>query len=354
MKEKKAKRKNSIFSIYNYVIFFLTISFLVTCCFLLFLTSMELDPGLVRKSAGITFVNVLFLSLLCTLVDGIRRKFTVKRPVKRILEATEKLTQGDFSVRIKPFHPFERMNEFDVIIENFNKMAQELSGIEMLRTDFIANVSHELKTPLAVIQNYSTMLQNPAIPNEKQIEYAKSITDATRRLTDLITNILKLNKLENQQIFPDIKRYDLGEQLCECLLAFENTWEKKELNIETDIQEDIMIAADRELLCLVWNNLFSNAMKFTHAGGSVCVHLKQKDDYAVVMVADNGCGMTAEVGQHIFDKFYQGDKSHAVQGNGLGLALVRRVVDIVGAELSVDSTLGKGSTFIIKLRREGA
>jgi signal transduction histidine kinase len=285
------------------------------------------------------------------LFDGIRRKFTMERPMKSILEATDRITQGNFSTHIQPFHEVGNKNEFDVIIDNINKMAKELSGIETLRTDFIANVSHELKTPLSVMQNYSTMLQNPALTEEIRIEYAKTIALATRRLSSLITNILKLNKLENQQFFLDIKKFNLGEQLCECLLGFEDIWEKKNLEIYSDIDEDIMIKADAELLTLVWNNLFSNAMKFTNPNGSVAVSLKTDEKFAVVKVSDTGCGISPEVGQHIFEKFYQGDTSHATQGNGLGLALVKRVVDIIGGEIFVESKLGEGSTFIVKLRR---
>ena len=230
-------------------------------------------------------------------------------------------------------------------------MAEELSGIETLRTDFIANVSHELKTPLAVIQNYGTMLQAPGLSDEERAEYAKAVTDSSRRLADLITNILKLNRLENQQIYPEKKVYNLGEQLCECLLNFERVWEEKSIEIDTDIEEDVLIKSDPELLTLVWNNLFSNAMKFTDIGGKVFLSLKTDGEFAVVRVSDTGCGISPEIGRHIFEKFYQGDTSHATQGNGLGLALVKRVADIVGGDISVSSELGKGSTFTVKLRR---
>ena len=343
--------KNSLFSLKNYLVFFLLISFVVTCCFLLFLNFMDVRFSDVRGSAFATFGNVLFLSLCCTLIDGIRRKLTIEQPVKRILEATRRITAGDFTVRITPTHDLGRQNEFDIIGENISKMAEELSNVETLRTDFIANVSHELKTPLAIIQNYGTMLQDPSLSGEQQVEYAKTVTEASRRLSDLITNILKLNKLESQQIFPDDTEYNLGEQLCECLLGFEDAWEKKEMEIETDIDEDVTIHAESELLTHVWNNLFSNAIKFTPNGGKVTVSLKTEGSDAVVRVSDTGCGMSAETGAHIFEKFYQGDKSHAMQGNGLGLALVKRVIDIFGGEISVNSTEGVGSTFTVRLRK---
>ncbi len=169
-------------------------------------------------------------------------------------------------------------------------------------------------------------------------------------MSELITNILKLNKLENQQIFPEAKPYDLGEQLRECLLGFEDMWGKKNLVISTDIADDIIIQTDGELLSLVWNNLFSNAVKFSEPDGEISVSLKRSHGDVIVKVTDTGCGMASEVGRHIFEKFYQGDSSHAMQGNGLGLALVKRVVDIVGGEISVESAVGRGSTFTVMLQ----
>jgi len=199
--------------------------------------------------------------------------------------------------------------------------------------------------------NYATMLQKPGISEEDRVEYAKAISHSSRRLAALITNILKLNKLENQQIFPQLDEYDLGEQLCENLLQFEDIWEKKNLNIETDIEDDVRIRSDAELLSLVWNNLISNAVKFTSEGGTIGVSLKTEGNLVIVSVSDTGCGIRPEVGQHIFEKFYQGDTSHATQGNGLGLALVKRVVDILNGEISVQSVYGQGSTFTVKFRR---
>lgn len=201
------------------------------------------------------------------------------------------------------------------------------------------------------MRNYGTMLRQPDLPEEKRIEYAKAITDASHRLADLISNILKLSKLENQQIFPAAESYDLVAQLCECLLGFEELWEKKELEIETDIADGVMVKSDSEMMSLVWSNLFSNAIKFTEPGGRIGLTLQAEEDMAVVRISDTGCGISREVGAHMFDKFYQGDTSHAAQGNGLGLALVKRVIDITGSALDVESEVGKGSVFTIKMRR---
>ena len=334
----------------KFLMFFVLISFVVTCSFLLFLSGTEYTEQQIRNSALYTFLNVIFITVIFWLIDMIRRKITVQRPVKRIVDGLEKITGGDFSQKIQPLQNVSDFNQFNVIIDSINKMTDELAGVETLRTDFIANVSHELKTPLAVIQNYGTMLQGPDLSEKERLEYAKAITAASKNLASLITNILKLNKLENQQIYPDSKPYNLSEQLCACLLSFEEQWEEKNIEIQTDIDEDIIINADSELLSPVWNNLFSNAMKFTESGGKVSVSLKQYGNVTAVSVEDSGCGMDAETGRHIFEKFYQGDTSHASKGNGLGLALVKRVIDIMNGEISVQSELGKGSVFTVRLR----
>ena len=353
------KTQQVLFSLRRYFTFFLLMAFVVTCCMLTFLSLMtnamqlELTEDQIHGAAVLTFGNVILLSLVFTVVDGLRRKFMVERPVKRIISAAEEVMKGNFSVRIKPIHSIDSYDGFDIIIGYINRMTEELSGIETLRTDFIANVSHELKTPLAIIQNYATMLQQANLPEQQRAEYAKAIMDASRRLSVLITNILKLNKLENQQIYPEKTVYDLGEQLCQCLLAFEDIWEEKDIELETDLAEGVLIESDAELMTLVWNNLISNAMKFTEPCGCVTVSLETTEDFAVVRITDTGCGIPPEVGKHIFEKFYQGDTSHATQGNGLGLALVKRVVDIVGGDISVDSEVGKGSSFAVKIRRKG-
>lgn len=341
----------------HYFTFFLMVAFVITCCTMLFVTTMTRSLGVtltaenISAAAKVTFWNVALLSLLFTVIDAVRRRINVQRPVKNITAAAEKMIKGDFSVRIKPRGKIGPDDTFDSIIECFNKMAEELGGVETLRSDFIANVSHEMKTPLAVMQNYGTLLQDPELDEEKRIEYAKGVAEGARRMADMMTNILKLNRLENQQIYPRAEEFDLGEQLCACLLQFETLWERENIEIETDIATDIRVKADEELLSHVWNNLFSNAFKFTPSGGKVSVKLSATERHAIVEVRDTGCGMSPEVGAHIFEKFYQGDSSHSVSGNGLGLALVKRVVDILQGEISVESAVGVGSVFTVKIGR---
>lgn len=353
---KKPTLKDVLGSVSSFLLFFLAVGFIVSCCMMLFVRilvntmDLTITPDNVGAAAKVTFWNVVLITFLFKFADYIRRKIMVERPTKIITEATEKIMSGDFSVRIKPMES-SGMEGFNQIAMAINQMAEELSSVETLRTDFIANVSHEMKTPLAVMQNYGTLLQAPDLSDEKRMEYAKGVTDGSHRMADMMTNILKLNRLENQQIYPQTTEFDLGEQLCECLLQYENVWEKANIEIETDIAEDVKVKADAELLGHVWNNLFSNAFKFTPAGGTVTVSLTATEHHAIVKVTDTGCGMTPEVGAHIFEKFYQGDTSHSVQGNGLGLALVKRVIDIMQGEIGAQSAVGKGSTFTVRIRR---
>ena len=357
MKEEKGYGR-ILHTVSNFFVFFLLVAFVITCSLLLFVSTMQTTIGRpftreeISTAAKATMTNVVLISVGFSVIDALRRKFTVYRPINKITEAASKMIEGDFSVRVEPVSKFIADDKFNEVIECINKMAEELSSVETLRTDFIANVSHEMKTPLAVIENYGKLLQEPALPEEKRLEYAKAISGASRRLADMMTNILKLNRLENQNIYPKTEKYELGEQLCECLLQYEGEWERRNIEIETELCEGVFISGDRELMSLVWNNLFSNAFKFTDDGGKVKLTLSADEKYATVKVSDTGCGMSSEVGAHIFEKFYQADGSRATQGNGLGLALVKRVIDIMQAEISVESVLGEGTSFTVKIRRD--
>ena len=346
------KRKRFVFR--QFITLFSLIAFVTTCCMTLFLNmlarslELTLTEANLKMAAGVTFGNVLLLSLICTIIDSLWHRWSVERPARRIAAAAEKLIRGNFDVRIPTY--FATDESFSEVIACFNRMAEELAGIETLRTDFVSNVSHELKPPLAILQNYATMLSQPNLSDDLRREYAAAILSAASRLSSLVTNILKLNRLENAQIFPEPQRYDLTEQLCHCLLNFEEVLEKKQLNVQTELEEGVVVRADPEIMELVWNNLLSNAVKFTDPGGSIALRLRTQDACAVIEVQDSGCGISPGVGAHIFDKFYQGDTSHATQGNGLGLALVRQAIDISGSEISVQSEVGRGSTFAVRMR----
>ncbi|MGN1277110.1 MAG: ATP-binding protein [Floccifex sp.] len=272
-----------------------------------------------------------------------------EKPVLELRKAAAKVTNGDFSVYVAPFHVIGQQDYLDAMILDFNKMVEELGSIEVLKTDFFSNVSHEIKTPLAVIQNNAELLQKEELSEEKRKECTKIILQSSRRLSNLITNMLKLNKLEKQSIKPAPQKFDLSNQLCECALLFENQWEKKNIEFEADLEDHAIIEADEELLSLVWNNLLSNAIKFTPDGGKVTLSQKTNKNHIMVSICDTGCGMDEKTQKKIFEKFYQGDTSHSTEGNGLGLALVKRILELSEATISVESETGKGSSFTVCL-----
>lgn len=299
-----------------------------------------------------TIVPMLYWGIVAvglTLFTRKKIKSTYEEPLHRLAEATKQVSEGDFSVYVPTVHTADRLDYLDVMILDFNKMVEELGSVETLKTDFVSNVSHEMKTPIAVIKNYAQLMQTGSGTEEERLEYARNIEEAAGRLSSLISNILRLNKLENQRIDPEIERYDLCGQLEECILNFEELWDEKELELEVDMDEKAVIQADKSLMELVWNNLLSNAAKFTGPGGCVAVRQSVSEEYAEVAVTDTGCGMSKESVRHIFDKFYQGDTSHSKEGNGLGLALVRRILILMNGEISVVSEEGKGSTFTVRI-----
>ena len=355
-------KRNVLETVWRFVnralVFFLLIAFVTTCCMMLFMQTMMAETGIeltnshIELAAKLTFLNVILITVTCTVIDTVRRHYTVTVPIRRISEAAQRMIEGDFSVRIKHVGGVGKYDDYNEIIDCINMLASELGSIETLRSDFISSVSHELKTPLAIIKNYAVMLEKNASDEAEKTEYISKISQNCDRLSTLVSNILKLNKLENQQLFLKATEYELGGQICECFLGFEEICDEKELVIETDIEDGIIVKSDPELLALVFNNLFSNAVKFTDKGGKISITLKGEGEYAVVSVADTGCGISSETGKHIFDKFYQGDTSHSQKGNGLGLALVKRVIDIIGAEITVESKINEGSRFTVRLKKE--
>lgn len=258
---------------------------------------------------------------------------------------------GDFSVRVKPFHSENKFDYMDIMFEDFNRMAQELGSTETMKNDFIANVSHEIRTPLTVVNSYASALARGGLSEAEQREYAATIAAASESLSTMVSNILRLNKLENQEITPNAAPYDLTRQLCDCALAHEARWEAKHIDFDAQLEERVMVLADETMMEIVFNNLISNAIKFTEPGGRIVLRQMKDGDDVVVTVADTGCGMDEATLAHIFDKFYQGDTSHSRDGNGLGLALVRRVLEISGGVISVTSAPGEGSEFTVRLPR---
>lgn len=298
--------------------------------------------------AIIVFWIVTAMTFTILTIRQINRRY--RDPIAQFAQATEKVANGDFSVYVSPKHTASGKQDFiDKIFVDFNKMVEELGSIETLKTDFFSNVSHEIKTPLAAIQNYAEILRKDNLTDEQRREYAASIMQSTGKLSTLITNILKLNKLEKQTIRPVPEPYDVCEQLCNSALQFEDLWERKNIEFVADIEDRATIEADESLLEIVWSNILSNAVKFTEPGGTVTLTQTSTNDEIIVTVSDTGCGMSKETTRHIFDKFYQGDTSHSTEGNGLGLALVLRILQLMGGVITVDSALGEGTTFTVRI-----
>lgn len=314
----------------------------------LFYTKIEYREN--YQIALLLIVVIVINALFCSIIDVFRRKIMISRPLEEILDATSELTKGNFKVRLKPNHTYQNYDEFDLIKEDLNKMASELSKSEILKTDFIANVSHEIKTPLAVIQNYAKALENNNLTSDERTKYLKNLQETCKKLNNLVINILKLNKLENQSLEMDITRFNLSNLLVEQIIQFENLIDLKEINLECDIEEDLFINSEKSYLEIVFNNLISNAIKFTNNKGTIYISLKKMHNEYIIKFKDTGCGMDSVTGKHIFDKFYQGDTSHAKEGNGLGLALVKKVIDLIGGTIKVDSEVNVGTTFEIIIK----
>lgn len=304
-------------------------------------------PNLLQVALPILYWTLVAVGLTLFTKWEIRKHY--EKPVLELRKAAEKVANGDFSVYVSPLHTPEKLDYLDAMILDFNKMVEELGSVEVLKTDFFSNVSHEIKTPLAVIHNSAELLQGENLTDAQRREYTQTILHAARRLSNLIVNMLKLSKLEKQAIKPMPEPFDLCAQLSECALQFEDSWEKKDIEFAAELEERAVICGDEELLALVWTNLLSNAIKFTQPGGRVTLTLASDADWATVTVADTGCGMDEETIQHIFDKFYQGDTSHATEGNGLGLPLVRRILELSDGTVAVKSAAGQGSVFTVRL-----
>lgn len=293
-------------------------------------------------------IVIFVVATVSVLVGTVLSKYAGRHPLSAISamsEATKEVAKGNFDVVLDEDSPIEELRD---MAHNFNRMTKELAGTELLRSDFVENVSHEFKTPLSAIEGYATLLQKPGLGGEKRTEYTGKILYNTRRLSTLTSNILLLSRLENQELDIPKETFCLDEQLREVILSQEEGWARKNLELEIDL-ESADCRGNRDLLAHVWQNLLGNAVKFAPERGLVRVLLRREENRLRVSVADTGPGMSGEVQRRVFEKFYQGDPSRASQGNGLGLALAKRVVDLHGGEIAVSSKEGKGTTFTVYL-----
>ena len=295
------------------------------------------------ESRPVTSSFLLILALI-SILAGTALAATVGRlplrPVNGIINAMNRLAAGDFKTRLTFSGPLAKYPIAKELTESFNRMASELESTEMLRSDFINNFSHEFKTPIVSIAGFAKLLKKGALPPDEQTEYLNIIEDESLRLSAMATNVLNLTKIENQSILTDLTEYNLSEQIRTCVLMLEKKWNRKNLDLILDFDE-YSITANEELMKQVWINLIDNAIKFTPDSGCVEITIAEEPETIIVSVINSGSEIPAESMNRIFQKFYQADESHATEGNGIGLAIVQKVAELHGGEVSAESKSGR-------------
>ena len=302
---------------------------------------------LANPFARVLTMPILLAFFITTLAAGMGKGKL--KPINDLVQAMREVSQGDFSVRVDAEDVSGDMGR---LVTSFNDMASELGGLELFRKDFINNFSHEFKTPIVSIKGFARQLERDDLTEEQRREYLDIIISESERLANMSGNVLLLSKLENQTIVTDKTRYRLDEQLRKCILLLEKSWTQKDLELDLDLNE-VEFYGNEEMVQHVWVNLLGNAIKFSPRGGTLGVRLTREGNDAVVTVGDTGPGMDDDTRRRIFEKFYQGDTAHAAEGNGLGLSLVKRIVDLCQGSVDVESAPGQGSAFTVRLPVEG-
>ena len=347
------KSRFSLMIIFTFIVFAV---FLVTVA----ITGLEifiLDKCGVMVNIGIEGVELktmLLFIFLNSLIIGFGVSLGFSRfpitPLNKIIDQTNRLASGDYSVRLKFEKPIAAHPAFEQMSESFNTLAAELENTEMLRSDFINNFSHEFKTPIVSIMGFAKLLRHADLSEKERDEYIGIIEEESRRLSYMAQNVLDLTRVENQAILTDVVEYNVSEQLRSCILLLEHMWEPKEPRWELELGEFVMVA-NEELMRQVWINLLHNAVKFTPVGEKIAVNVEQTAEGTAVSVTNCGEEISLEKREHIFRKFYQADESHSSEGNGVGLAIVKRIVELHGGSVGVRCEAGE-TTFTVSLPHE--
>lgn len=316
----------------------------LTGAIFIFLHGIGLLP---TSGASIFFIPLitLFVSVIVGTSISVVASERVLKPLNQLINATKTIKDGDFSARVEEINTD---NEITELLKRFNLMAEELNNTEIFRNDFINNFSHEFKTPIVSIKGFAKQLQNENLPDEKRKEYTDIIISESDRLSKISSNVLLLSNYENQQIIRDQKEYYLDEQIRNCIILLEKQWTSKNIDINIELEE-IKFYGNEEMLFHLFINLIENSIKYSNENGHVDVILKSLDNYLIFKIKDDGKGMDNNTIRHIFDKFFQEDGSRATKGNGLGLSIVKRIVELYSGEITVDSEIGKGTIFTVKL-----
>ncbi|MGG3803496.1 HAMP domain-containing sensor histidine kinase [Metabacillus fastidiosus] len=290
---------------------------------------------------------LLIFFLLCIFIGPALTAFFSRialNPIRKVIVAIHRVANGDFNTKIN----IKGIGELEELSHSFNKMTQELSGIETLRSDFINNFSHEFKTPIVSLRGFAKLLKENKLTQEERQEYLDIIITESERLAELSTNVLTLAKYENLEIIVDKTPFRLDEQLRKTIILLEPKWSAKDITVNVKLDE-VIYTGKEELTQQIWLNLLDNAIKFSNQGGLITITLENINGVIQFVIQDEGAGMDNQTRAHIFDKFYQGDTSHLKSGYGLGLPLVKRIVNLCGGNISVQSESGKGSIFTIEL-----
>ena len=344
---KDRKRRNPLKSLRMFLIFFVLIVMIITAGFtVLIYTLLEtFFPELTEYATALVAASLLASAIIGTGLAAIVSKWFLS-PLKEVVLATDKIAKGDYKVQLK--ESFDATSDVGMLQRSFNHMARELDSIEMFRKDFINNFSHEFKTPIVSVRGFAHQLQAGGLSHEEEREYIAIIASESDRLAKMATNVLLLSKLENQQIVTEKTHFDLDEQIRTCLVLLEKHWAEKDIELDIDLDRATYYF-NEDMLSEVWINLFGNAIKFTPKGGKISCILRRTETGIRVSIGDTGKGMSPDVLEHIFEKFYQGDQSHSGDGNGIGLTIVSRILELCKGRISVDSSPGIGSVFTVIL-----
>lgn len=290
---------------------------------------------------GNKIITVLNIFIISGILMGTATQKMLK-PIKQINEATKEVASGNFEVELET----KRKDEIAELIKNFNKMVKELKSIEGIQKDFVDNVSHEFKTPISSIQGFAQLLQEDEKSKEERIEYSRIIIEESNRLLNLSNNMLKLSSLQNKELITNKQKIDISEQIKKAIYLLKKNWQEKNIKFNLNLEKKTFYG-DEELIFQVWVNLIENAIKFSNDSGNVDIIMQSYDNKLKVIIKDYGIGI--EDTAKIFDRFYQADESHSQSGFGLGLTIVKRIIELSEGEILIESKKGEGSTFSVIL-----
>lgn len=307
-----------------------------------FLSDPNVNRILVGLKNAVTYGLVIGIAMILVVARGIIK------PIRELTEATKKVANGDFKVNVKT----RRNDEIKELSDNFNIMVKELNSIEYLRKDFVSNISHEFKTPIAAIQGFTKLLANDDLSKEERKEYTDIILEETNRLSNLSSNMIKISKFEHQKIITNRKEYRLDEQIRKAIIMLEEKINQKNIKVTLNA-EPIIINQDADLIMEIWINLLNNAVKYSKQDDKIDINLYDEEDFVKVTIKDNGIGIAKEKQSRVFEKFYQVEKSHSADGSGLGLAIVERIIKLIEGKIELESEEGKGTTFTVYIPKSG-